>query len=279
MNNFTVIAEIGCTHIGSIERAKDLAKLAKICGADVIKTQKRNPKESTNKKLWDKPHPNEMYSYGKTYLEHRENIELPIEDHYKLKEYCEEIGIEYSTSVWDMTSAKEIVALNPKFIKIPSACNNNKELLDYLFDNYKGEIHISTGMLDKKERELLYTELLPYNNRIVIYLCTSGYPISFSETYLLEIKELTNIFSNVGFSNHGRGICLEPVAMAFGAKYFERHFIDDRLFKHTDASCSLEPQGLSKLIRNLKATEQALTYKPEELENIERIQRDKLRLS
>ena len=143
MNNFTVIAEIGCTHIGQLERAKNLAKLAKICGADVLKTQKRNPKESTKKELWDKPHPNEMYAYGKTYLEHRENVELPIEDHYELKKYCEEIGIEYSTSVWDITSAKEIVELNPKLIKIPSACNQNYELITYLFDNYDGEIHIS----------------------------------------------------------------------------------------------------------------------------------------
>jgi sialic acid synthase len=287
MNDFKTIAEIGCSHIGNIERAKNLAKLAKLCGADIIKTQKRNPKESTNKELWDKPHPNQMYSYGKTYLEHRENVELPIEDHYKLKKYCEEIGIDYSTSVWDMTSTKEIVDLNPKLIKIPSACNNNKEMMLYLFDHYEGEVHISTGMLDKQERKDLISYLLSEYSRkrqkprsnLIIYHCTSGYPVPFDKLYLNEIKELKQGNYPVGFSNHGYGIAMEPVAYALGARYFERHFIDDRMFPHTDSSCSLEPQGLSKMIRNLKATKEALNYKPEELDEIENIQRLKLRCS
>jgi len=277
MDNFTVIAEIGGTHIGSLKRAKELSRLAKLSGAHVVKTQKRCPKESVKKELWNKPHPNQMYAYGDTYLKHRENLELSIKQHKELKEYCESIDIVYSTSVWDMTSAKEVVQLNPKFIKIPSACNHNQEMINYLFNNYEGQIHISTGMLDKNEREKLYTKLIPHNNRIVVYLCTAGYPISFSQTYLLEIKNLTSIFNNVGFSNHGAGIALEPVAYSLGAKYFERHMIDDRMFLHTDASASLEPQGLSKMIRNLKATSQALQHKPEKLDEIEKEQRDKLR--
>lgn len=287
MNNFTVIAEMGCCHIGKLDRAKELARLAKICGADVIKTQKRNPKESTKKELWDKPHPNEMYAYGKTYLEHRENVELPIEDHYKLKEYCDEIGITYSTSIWDMTSAREIVELNPKLVKIPSACNQNYELLTYLFDNYNGEIHISTGMLTKQERvnfgNWLTAEYIRERgldkNRLVIYHCTSGYPVPFDKLYLNNIKILSSGNFPTGFSNHGYGIAMEPVAYALGARYFERHFIDDRMFPHTDASCSLEPQGLSKLVRDLKAVSQALQTKPEELDDIEMVQRLKLRPS
>lgn len=284
MDNFKVIAEIGCTHIGSLDRAKELAKLAKLCGAHVLKTQKRNPKESTNKELWDKPHPNQMFAYGKTYLEHRENVELPIADHYKLKKYCEEIGIEYSTSVWDITSVKKIIELNPNMIKIPSACNNHFAMIEYLFSNYSGEIHISTGMLNLKEREVLYEQLLLYTteyniNRLVVYHCTSGYPVPFKQLYLNEIRELTKLFSNVGFSNHGYGIATEPVAYCLGARYFERHFIDDRMFPHTDASCSLEPQGLSKVVRNLKATAEALEYKPDELDDIENVQRLKLRIN
>ena len=277
--NFKVIAEIGCTHIGSLKRAKMLSKLAKLCGADVLKTQKRNPKESTNKDLWDKPHPNEMYSYGKTYLEHRENVELHIEDHYKLKKYCEEIEIEYSTSVWDMTSAKEIVELNPNFIKIPSALNMNEELFNFLINNYKGKIHISTGMLDLKERIKLYSKLQKYNDRIVIYHCTSGYPVPFNKLYLKEISKLANEwdFDNIGYSNHGLGVAMFPVALTLGANHFEVHFIDDRLFKHTDSAASIEPQGLSKIVRDLKAAEQALQFKPEILDDIENIQKNKLR--
>lgn len=273
---FTVIAEIGCTHIGSLERAKELAKLAKICGANILKTQKRNPKESVKKELWDSPHPNELFAYGKTYLEHRENIELPITDHYELKKYCEEIGIDYSTSVWDMTSAKEVVTLNPKTIKIPSALNKNDELLNFLLQNYHGQIQISNGMLNYNERIALECKLLPHKDRIVIFHCTSGYPVPFDQLHLYDIQNLARTFPNVGFSNHGYGIAMEPVAYSLGAKYFERHFIDDRMFRHTDASCSLEPQGLSKMIRDIKAVEKALTTKPIELEEIEVTQRNKL---
>jgi N-acetylneuraminate synthase len=285
MDNFTVIAEIGCSHGGSLERAKHLAKLAKLAGAHVVKTQKRNPKESTKKELWDQPHPNKMFAYGNTYLEHRENLELPIDQHAELKQYCEKIDIIYSTSVWDMTSAKEVVQLNPKLIKIPSACNHRKDMLTYLFDNYDGEIHISTGMLSKHERTFFNNWLVGEYRRqrnldpkkLILYHCTSGYPVPFDKLYLNNIKTVSSGLFPAGFSNHGYGIAMEPVAYALGARYFERHFIDDRLYPHTDASCSLEPQGLSKLVRDLRATSQALQYKPEELDEIEKEQRDKLR--
>ena len=286
MNDFTVIAEIGCSHGGSLERAKKLAKLAKLSGANIVKTQKRNPRESVKKELWDQPHPNQMYAYGKTYLEHRENLELSINDHIELKEYCESIDIKYSTSVWDMTSTREIVNLNPKLIKIPSACNDNRTMMKYLFDNYNGEIHISTGMLTANERNELYNWLVCEclqkrdvdRKRIILYHCTSGYPVPFDKLYL---KEISGLYEDphfpIGFSNHGKGIAMAPVCYTLGARYFEYHFIDDRLFPHTDSSNSLEPQGLNKLVRDLKAVSQALQYKPDELDKIEKEQRDKLR--
>lgn len=277
MNDFTVIAEIGGTHIGSLERAKKLAKLAKISGADILKTQKRNPTESTPKDLWDKPHPNQIFSYGKTYLEHRINLELPIKEHAQLMWYCESIDLEYSTSVWDITSTKEVIDIKPRFIKVPSACNHNDEILNLLLNEFDGEIHISTGMTSESERTKLYSKLLPYKDRIVIYHCTSGYPVPFEQIYLKEIINLSKIFPKVGYSNHGYGIATEPVAYALGARYFERHFIDDRMFKHTDASCSLEPQGLHKLKRDLIAISKALTYKPKDIPEIEMEQRIKLR--
>lgn len=277
MDNFTVIAEIGCSHGGSLERAKTLAKLAKLSGAHVVKTQKRNPKESTKKELWDQPHPNKIYAYGDTYLQHRENLELTIKQHIELKKYCEDINIDYSTSVWDMTSTKEVVSLNPKFIKIPSACNHRNDMIDYLLKQYKGQIHISTGMLNEDERGPLYLKLAPHKNKIVIYHCTSGYPVPFNKLYLNEIKDMTKLFPHVGFSNHGYGIAMAPVCYALGARYFEYHFIDDRLYRHTDSSNSLEPQGMSKLVRNIKAISQALNYKPDKLDEIEKEQRDKLR--
>lgn len=276
-----IIAEIGGTHIGNMERAKELAILAKISGADAFKTQKRNPIESVPLELQDKPHPNQIFSYGKTYLEHRLNLEFNIEQHAELKQHCENIGITYSTSVWDMTSTREVIELDPEFIKIPSACNHDKKMLEMLLNKYEGDIHISLGMTTKQERKELYNTIRKTPSRFVVYHCTSGYPVPFEQCYLKEIQVLVNKLGDknvrIGFSNHGKGIALEPAAYVLGATYFERHFIDDRTFRHTDAACSLEPQGLHKLTRDLHAVQKAMDYKPYDMDAIELTQRNKLR--
>lgn len=151
-----LIAEAGCNHKGEMEIAKELIKLAAVyCKADVIKFQKRCNRELLTKEQYNAPHPNPVNSYGKTYGEHREYLEFTVKQHAELKKYCEEMGIVYSTSVWDLTSAKEIASLQPELIKIPSACNNHYEMLNWLCDNYGGEIHISLGMTTHEEEEAL----------------------------------------------------------------------------------------------------------------------------
>ena len=141
-----VIAEIGCNHKGKMSIAKELIKVAKIyCNADVVKFQKRNNRELLTEEQYDAPHPNPINSYGKSYGEHREFLEFDLDQHFELKKYCDELGIEYSTSVWDIISAKEINQINPKLIKIPSACNNNVPMLEWLCENFKGDIHVSTN--------------------------------------------------------------------------------------------------------------------------------------
>lgn len=275
-----VVAEIGAVHIGSLERAKDLARLAALCGADYVKLQKRNPKISVPKELQDEPHPDQSFSYGDTYLEHREALELNIEDHLALKKYCDAIGIGYASSVWDIDSAHEIIGLNPDFIKIPSPCNTNRKLLEVLATEYQGDIHISTGMITEGEKIDLYAMLseLKIKDRVVIYHCTSEYPCLFEHLYLLEIERLKKIpTKTVGFSNHGFGIAADIVAYTLGAQWIERHFIDDRTFRHTDACFSLEPDGLRRVCRDLKAAYRALTYKGSDITQKELEQRTKLR--
>ena len=137
MKSAKVIAEIGCNHKGDMEIAKELIKVAKIyCNADVVKLQKRNNRELLTEEQYNAPHPNPANSYGDTYGAHREFLEFTAEQHRELKKYCEELGIVYSTSVWDLTSAKEIASLNPELIKIPSACNNHYEMLGWLCEHY-----------------------------------------------------------------------------------------------------------------------------------------------
>ena len=278
MKKAIVIAEIGCSHIGNIERAKKLIKLAKNSGAEVAKFQKRNPTESTPKNLRDKPHPNELFAYGSTYLEHRINLELNIEQHKELQSFCNSIDIQYATSVWDFTSAKEIIALNPILIKIPSACNTNINLINYILENYNGEVHLSLGMLTPNERNDILNNFYNFKHRIVIYHCTSIYPCPFDKLYLNEIKELSKQWPRVGFSNHGFGIAADIAAYMLGATYIERHFIDDRTFRHNDAAASLEPVGLFKLCRDLKAINASLSIRPDILSEDENKQKQKLKI-
>jgi sialic acid synthase SpsE len=279
-----VIAEIGCNHKGDFEIAKELLRLAKDCNADIAKFQKRNNKELLTEEQYNAKHPNEMHSYGDTYGAHREYLEFDLEQHRELKAYCEEIGIEYSTSVWDVTSAKEMIQLNPSLLKVPSACNNNFSLLKVLRDEYKGEIHLSFGMTTQKEEEEIvafFEETNQAKSRLVVYSCTSGYPVPFKDVCLLEISRLKDKFSNrvleLGFSGHHKGIAIDNVAYSLGGVFVERHFTKDRTWKGTDHSASLEPAGLKKLCRDLKATHNALNYKETEILEIEAVQREKLK--
>lgn len=279
-----VIAEIGCNHKGDMDIAKQMIKTAAIyCEADAVKFQKRCIRELLTEEQYNAPHPNPVNSYGKTYGEHREYLEFTKEQHRELKAYCEQMGIIYSTSVWDLTSAREIADIHPSFIKIPSACNNNFKMLGWLCDNYDGEIHISVGMTTHKEEEDLvqFFEDKGRNQDLIIYACTSGYPVPFENVCLLEIERIKSAYGNrvnkIGFSGHHLGIAVDVAAYMLGASVIERHYTLDRTWKGTDHVASLEPDGVRKLKRNLLAAYAALHYKEKEILDIEAVQREKLK--
>ncbi|MBY7733844.1 N-acetylneuraminate synthase family protein [Francisella philomiragia] len=279
-----VIAEVGCNHMGSFEVAKELIFLAKQSGAGYVKFQKRNNKDLLTEEQYNMPHPVPYNSYGSTYGEHREYLEFTQEQHRKLKEYCDSLDIIYSTSVWDVTSAKEMISIRPEFLKVPSACNNNFELLKILRDEYGGQVQLSIGMTTKKEIEEIisfFEETDQARSRLLVYACTSGYPVPFNDVALLEIKWLYDNYgdrvSEIGFSGHHNGIAIDIAAYTLGAKWIERHFTKNRTWKGTDHAASLEPCGLSKLCRDLDATYEALQYKVDEILTIEKLQREKLK--
>ena len=279
-----VIAEAGCNHMGQMEIAHDLINTAAIfCKADAIKFQKRCPKELLTPEQYNAPHPHPENSYGPTYGAHREFLEFTVEQHAQLKKWCEEVGITYSTSVWDMTSAKEIASLHPKFIKIPSACINHYEMLDWLCENYEGEIQLSFGMTTHEEEETV-VQLFEKHGRakdLILYNCTSGYPVPFKDVCLLEINRMREQYEGrvkaIGFSGHHLGIAVDVAAYTLGATYIERHYTLDRTWKGTDHAASLEPDGIRRLVRNLNAVHDTLTYKSAEVLPIEQVQRDKLK--
>lgn len=279
-----IIAEIGCNHKGEMSIAKELIKLAKDCGADVAKFQKRNNKELLTEEQYNAPHPNPHNSYGDSYGEHREFLEFSVEQHAELKQYCESLNIIYSTSVWDKISALEMISLHPSFIKVPSACNNNVEMLRVLRDEYKHDVHISFGMTTHEEEENIvkfFEQTSQAKNRLVVYSCTSGYPVPFEDVCLLEINRLYENFGDrvkeIGFSGHHLGIAIDNAAYALGARWIERHFTKDRTWKGTDHAASLEPTGLSKLTRDMHATHKALSFKKSHILPIEEVQRNKLK--
>jgi len=279
-----VIAEIGCNHMGEFDLAIELIDLAKQSGAKYVKFQKRNNKELLTKEQYNTPHPVPQNSYGKTYGEHREYLEFDVEQHAKLKEYCDSIDMIYSTSVWDVTSAREMISFHPQFLKVPSACNNNFEMLKVLRDEFSGQVQLSIGMTTKDEVEEIVTFFEKENQakeRLLIYSCTSGYPVPAENVALLEINWLYEKYekrvNEIGFSGHHLGIALDVAAYTLGARWIERHFTKDRTFKGTDHAASLEPDGLRKLVRDLKAVNKALHYKEKDILDIEQVQREKLK--
>lgn len=279
-----VIAEVGCNHRGDIEVAKEMIRSAKLfCNVDVVKFQKRNNKELLSETEYSTPHPNPRNSYGDTYGAHREFLEFSQSQHAELYKFCDEVGIEYSTSVWDLTSAKEIAELKPKLIKIPSACNLNFDILEHLATNYDGEIHISLGMTTKEEEKRIVDFLMKYDRAkdTILYACTSGYPVDAEDVCLLEIVRLKNEYDNevkaIGFSGHHLGVSLDIAAYTLGALYIERHFTLNRAWKGTDHAASLEPETLRKLTHDLDATRKALTYKKTNILPVEEVQRKKLK--
>ncbi len=279
-----IIAEVGCNHKGDMGIAKEMIMIAAtVCKADVVKFQKRSPKDLLSEEEFNAPHPNPYFSYGPTYGAHREALEFSFEQHKRLKGWCEQFGAVYSTSVWDVTSAKESIAVGPDFLKVPSACNQNQPLLNVLADEYEGDIHVSLGMTthDEEEKIVSFFEDRGRASDLVLYSCTSGYPVAFEDINLLEITRIRTRFENrvkgVGFSGHHLGIAADIAAVTLGATWVERHFTLDRTWRGTDHAASLEPDGLRRLARDIRNVTKAMRHKSEEILPVEDIQRSKLK--
>lgn len=279
-----VIAEIGGNHKGDMNIAFRMIEMLKYyCEIDYVKFQKRCNKELLTEAEYNAPHPHPENSYGKTYGEHREFLEFDIEQHKQLKQHCEKHNIGYACSVWDLTSTKEIVSLNPDYIKIPSACNLKFDIYDYLINNYDKEVHISLGMTTHEEEEKIirYFEDNDKNKNVILYACVSGYPLQMDQVYLNEIKRLKEKFKyrvkNIGFSGHHVGYTVDMVATTFDISHIERHFTLDRTWKGTDHKASLLPEAMRILNKHVKLINNAVQYKPEEIIDVEWVQRKKLK--
>lgn len=232
-----LICEVGYNHIGNIDKAVDIVD-AFWDSCDVFKFQKMHPKTFL-KKRYNEKSPNKKNYLSENYGEHRDKLELSVDDHKEIQYYIESQGKAYACSVHDLQSAKKIIPLNPEYIKIASCNCNNWKLIDYCLDNFDGFLHVSTGMTTKKERRAVIT----HSNNIIPYSCTSCYTGG-NEIYIERMA---------GFSCHSTDITFAKAAIMNGAKYIEFHCTLDRdVPAGNDPRISLLPKDYADLKKWIK---------------------------
>ncbi len=270
-----VIAEIGQNHQGDLAIARELIRTAKLCGVDAVKSQKRDVRALLTPEEWSRPYES-PHSFGKTYGEHREALELSRSDWADLISYASELGIDFFASPWDLPSARLLLELGCPIFKIPSAAVTNLTLLQEIA-GYRRPVILSTGMSTLEEIDAA-VEVLGGGGELYLLQCTSAYPVECDAVNLRAMQTLAERYHRpVGLSGHHRGIAIDAAAVALGARVLERHFTLDRTLKGTDHAASLEPPGLSKLVRDVRAVEAALGDGQKLVLDCERPARAKLR--
>jgi len=251
VNKHYLIAEIGHNHQGKLETALKLIKEAKTSGANAVKFQKRDNKslyvKSFYNQFYDNPH-----SFGRTYGEHREALEFNRAEYKELQSYAKEIGIDFFATAFDLKSFEFLEDLNVPGYKIASA-----DLLNFPLQNAIAKsnkiIFLSTGGATLDDVKKAIDNIFKYNQKLILLHCTASYPSRIEDMNLNVILTYKNEFPKliIGLSDHENGIDAATTAYMLGARVFEKHFTLDRSFKGSDHGFSLEPQGLSKLARNL----------------------------
>jgi sialic acid synthase len=253
-----VIAEIGHNHQGSLEKARELFREARLAGAHAVKLQKRDNRGLYTRAAYDKPYDNEN-SFGSTYGEHREFLEFGQKEYRELQSYAKELGVDFFSTAFDVKSADFLETLDVPAYKIASGDLKSVPLLRHVARFGKPMI-ISTGgaLLDDVQRA--YDAIMPINPQLAILQCTAGYPAAFEELDLNVISTYRDRFpqSVIGFSSHDNGIVMPVAAYMLGARIVEKHFTLNRTSKGTDHAFSLEPVGLRKMVRDLERTRKAM---------------------
>jgi sialic acid synthase len=253
-----VIAEIGHNHQGSVDKARELFREAKLAGADAVKLQKRDNRGLYTRAAYNKPYDNEN-SFGSTYGEHREFLEFGRHEYIELQRYARELGIDFFATAFDVASADFLAELDVPAFKIASGDVKSTPLLEHVA-RFGKPVIISTGgaLIDDVQRA--YETLMAINPQMGILQCTAGYPASFEELDLRVIEQYRERFSGAvtGYSGHDNGIAMPVAAYVLGARIVEKHFTLNRAMKGTDHAFSLEPVGLRKMVRDLQRTHKAL---------------------
>jgi N-acetylneuraminate synthase/sialic acid synthase len=253
-----VIAEIGHNHQGDVEKAKEMFKVAKWCGVDAVKLQKRDNRALYTDELYNAPYASEN-SFGDTYGRHREALEFGRDEYRELQAYAREIGVAFFATAFDFESVYFLADLDMPAFKIASGDLKNTPLQKHIAQVGK-PVLLSTGGGTLEDVKRAYHTIMPINPQLCIMQCTASYPAQVEDLNLRVITRYRTQFPDtvIGFSDHQNGIAMAVVGYLLGALVIEKHFTLNRALKGTDHSYSLEPIGMQKLVRDLRRVPLAL---------------------
>jgi sialic acid synthase len=253
-----VIAEVGHNHQGDVEQAKRLIDAAKECGVDAVKLQKRANRSLYTRDFYEQPYANEL-SFGRTYGEHREALELGADDYRELLRYARDVGVTLFATAFDFESADLLAELGVPAFKFASGDLRNTPLQRHVAAFGKPML-LSTGGGTMEDIERAVDTILPINDQLCVLQCTAAYPASVEDLNLSVITTLRERFPNlvVGLSDHQNGIAMAVVAYMLGARVIEKHFTLDHALKGRDHAFSLMPEGMRRLVRDLHRVPAAL---------------------
>ncbi len=248
------IGEIGINHNGDLDVAKRLIDAARVAGCDAVKFQKRTPELCVPVEQRDvvRDTPWGMM----TYMEYRERVEFGEKEYAEIRDYCKERKIDWFASCWDEASVDFIEQLEPVCYKLASASITNDSLVKHTVAQGRPVI-MSSGMSTMDE--IRRAASLLDRERMLIAHSTSTYPCPADEINLRMIPTLREAWDcPIGYSGHEVGLQITLAAAAMGATFVERHITLDRAMWGSDQAASVEPQGLIRLVRDIRVVEKAM---------------------
>jgi N-acetylneuraminate synthase/sialic acid synthase len=253
-----VLAEIGHNHQGELEKAKALVHAAKECGVDAVKLQKRDNRRLFTREFYESPYDNEN-SFGATYGEHREALELGKSDWFELGRYARDEGLAFIASAFDEPSADFLAELGVDAFKLASGDLPNVPFLRYVAGLRK-PLFLSTGGGTLEDVDRAVEAIAAVNTQLCVLHCTASYPAEVEDLNLAVIGVMKERYPDfvVGLSDHHNGIAMAPVAFMLGARAFEKHFTLNHAWKGTDHAYSLMPDGMRRFVRDLHRVPDAL---------------------
>jgi sialic acid synthase len=253
-----VIAEVGHNHQGSLMKAIDLLRAAKEAGADAVKLQKRANRSLYTRAMYEQPYDHEN-SFGRTYGEHREALELDDKDWFELMHQAREVGITLFGTAFDPPSADFLAEIGAPAFKIASADLVNTPLLRQVAA-YGKPVFLSTGGGTLEDVERAVDTILPINRQLCVMQCTAAYPAEAEDLNLRVVATLRARFPElvIGLSDHQNGYTMSLLGYMLGARVIEKHFTLNHAWKGTDHAFSLMPDGMRRLVRDLRRAPFAL---------------------